>query len=195
MTALPAVLVPTSRTLPLAATAAGITLTVAATVADVYWLVELRNAAVMLACTLPLSVDDAGASLTAATPVPLWQRTLHRLGPPGVVMALVWGALLLAGDPDRVTALWLTLELVGLTATGLAVAAVRARAGAGSRAGLAGAATAFTLAAFGAFLPDRFGLWPALASTGWVAIHLVWAAVAVGATGVLLHALRDPARP
>jgi hypothetical protein len=183
-----------ARVLPVGATALGVTLAVAVTLAAWTPLVELRNAAVLLACVLPLSLADATATLTDATPVPLWRRQLRRLTPALLAVSGTWALLLAVAAPPARVAVGVTLEFAGLALVGLAVAALgqlRSR----PAPGIAGAGVVWGLAALGSFLPDGVSLFPMPVEPRWVVVHLAWAILAsAGAIGLGLG-LRDPAAP
>ncbi len=145
-------------------------------------LMVLRGAAVLLACAVACAVDDPSGDVLAASPTPLRRRVGMRLLPAGAAAAAVWCALLLlaqaAGGEPPVGAL--TLEVLALTALGVAVAlGLQTWRGSHSPGILAGPAVAgAVLAAYA--LPAKWALLaPGPDLPGWHAAHQRWAALLV----------------
>ncbi len=156
----------------------------------------LRGVALLLAATVALALDEAGAALLDASPTSLRRRVAGRLLLCGALVAGAWSASLgvvaLRGGAVPVGAL--TLELAALSALGLAVAgALRRWHRVAEPALVVGPLlTGGLLAA--AHLPREVALLVGSAgSPGWAAAHWRWAALLAVAVVLLQAALTDPA--
>jgi hypothetical protein len=157
---------------------------------------DLRGLGLLLALGSGYVLDDGAAVTVQASPYGLARRLWLRIGWAGVVVAPLWTAVLVAllvpapaGDRWSV-GLGLTVELAA------ALAVVWAVAGWGRRRGVEHPGLITTPALLASLLlAASMSRAPLLVGFGpqWTAAHLRWSGVLVGATGVLLAGMRDPA--
>lgn len=157
---------------------------------------DLRLLGLLLALGGGYVLDDGAAVTLQASPYGLARRLWLRIGCGGAVVTLLWTAMLaylLASAPagDRWgLGLGLTVELAAALAVVWAVAAWSRRRGV-EHPGII--TTPALLASL--FLAASISRAPMLVGSGpqWTAAHLRWAITLVGAIGVLVAAMRDPA--
>jgi hypothetical protein len=156
----------------------------------------LRGAAVLLACAVAFAVDDAAASILAASPTTLRRRLTSRIALAGALAATTWSALVLLATAraDAVPAGALSLEAATLGAI-----AVAAAAGLHTWHGITEPAVLTAPLVLGAVLaanllpPDWALLAPDPSVPGWQAAHYRWAGVLALAAVTLVVASRDRA--
>ena len=156
----------------------------------------LRGVVLLLAATLALALDEAGAALLDASPTPLHRRVGARLVLCVALVAPVWAAALavVALRGGAVPAAALTLELAALTAVGLAVAAgLRRWQRVAEPALVVGPLLAGGLLA-AAHLPREAALLAGTAlDPAWEAAHWRWAGLLLVSLALVVLALAEPA--
>ena len=157
---------------------------------------DLRVLGLLLALGSGYVLDDGAAVTLQASPYSLARRLWLRIGCAAAVVAPLWMAMLAyllpsAPASDRwAIGLGLTVELAAVLAVVWAIAAWGRRRGV-EHPGII--TTPALLASL--FLAASISRAPVLVGPGpqWTSAHLRWSGVLVGATGVLLAAMRDPA--
>jgi hypothetical protein len=168
-------------------------------------IIPLRMAALLLCLGAVFLLDDPAAVTVASVPSSLRYRRSLRVLLVSPIVAAAWiGQLvyvfvhttnLLHRDTEGLLPVWgLTLEMVAMMMTGLAIAAVAARWVPEGLGGVAAGPTLLVLLGAAMFLPGRWSLFVGSADDPqWFASHIRWAVVAVLATLLLHYASRDPA--
>jgi hypothetical protein len=157
---------------------------------------DLRELGLLLALGSGYVLDDGAAVTVQASPYSLARRLWLRIGCAAVVVIPLWTVMvawLLPSAPasDRWSlGLGVTVELVAALTVVWAIAAWGRRRGVDHP----GIATTPTLLAL-VFLAGSISRAPVLVGPGpqWTTAHLRWSAILVGATCVLVAAMRDPA--
>jgi hypothetical protein len=158
---------------------------------------DLRTLGLLLALGSGYVLDDGAASTLAASPTGLARRHWLRIGVAAAIVAPLWTValirlLLSAPAGERWTVgLGLTVELAAAIAVVLAIAALGRRLGFDQP----GIFTTPALLAAVLLLATLTSRAPMLVGPGpqWTGTHLRWAGILIGATGLLLAAVRDPA--
>jgi hypothetical protein len=168
-------------------------------------IIPLRMAALLLCLGAVFLLDDPAAVTVASVPSPLRYRRSLRVLLVAPIVAAAWiGQLtyvfvhttnLLHGDTDGLLPVWgLTLEMVAMMLTGLAIAALSTRWVPEGLGGVAAGPTLLVLLGAAIFLPDRLALFLGSADDPqWAASHVRWAVIAVLASLALAYFSRDPA--
>ena len=165
----------------------------------------LRLGGFLLAAGAAFFLDDDAAETLACSPTSLRARRTLRLAVLGAVFAVLWALLvgmawaLAHAGAGGVPIAALTLEVAGMLALSLAVAAVGARWAPDGRGGVAGG-PALTLAMLAAYLgqmrwPRYVTLFPlAPGDPTWTTAHVRWAVLLAAAVTVVAITCADPAR-
>lgn len=165
----------------------------------------IRMAALALCLGAVFVLDDPAAVTVASVPSSLRYRRSLRMALIAPLIATAWAGQLayvvlhttslLHRDTEGLFPFWsLTLEMVAMMMTGLAIAALATRRGAEGLGGVAAGPTLLLLFGASMFLPHRWTLFPAsLDDPQWVAAHVRWAIIAVLATLLFAYFSRDPA--
>lgn len=155
---------------------------------------HLPFAAIALCLSAAFVLDDVTAEIVGGTPTPLLLRRGVRLALQLPALFALWGAILAYAGLERISgAMW--VELTGMLALTLALAAIGARFVGSERAGMfAGPALLIVLAA-SAFVSTRWRPFPVNPiSSGWFDLYGRWTIAFVGSVIVFLIASRDAAR-
>jgi hypothetical protein len=161
---------------------------------DGYAMPALRGVSALLAMAVLVTVDDPAGRVLAASPYPLRTRTLARLAAVLAAAVPVWllAAAVVAWRAD-VPVGGLAVEAVALCGVGLAVAGTVAWVSGSLGPSFVAGPVLLGLLLLTYGLPRDWALvqsqtWGA----PWVAAQLRWAALLLGAVGLLGLALRDP---
>jgi hypothetical protein len=147
----------------------------------------LQLAALALATALGSALEDPAAATLAAVPVRRRARRTVTLALAGSLVATTWAALVLLAGVDRAWALALTIQLTGLAAVVLALAAAP-----GAPTSVAGPAIVLTFATARLVIP-QWTLTTGPHDPRWQTAQLLWAAIAVTAGLTLAWLSRDAA--
>jgi MFS family permease len=147
----------------------------------------LQLAALALATAIGSALEDPAAATIAATPVRRRARRALTLALGLSLVATTWGALVLLAGVDRAWALALTIQLAGLAAIVLALAAVPS-----VPASVAGPAIVLTFATARLVIP-QWTLTSGPHDPRWQTAQLLWAAIAATAGLTLAWLSRDAA--
>jgi hypothetical protein len=168
-------------------------------------LFSLRMAVLAMCLGAVFVLDDPAAVTVAAVPSPLRYRRGLRLILIAPLVATVWASQLLLvfvhatsrlhGGAEGLLPIWgLTLEMVAMMMTGMAIAALATRWVSEGLGGVAAGPTLLVLVVAAAYLPYRWTLFPgSVDDPQWAAAHIRWAAIAVLATLLFMYFSRDPA--
>ncbi len=168
-------------------------------------IIPLRMAALLLCLGAVFLLDDPAAVTVASVPSPLRYRRSLRVLLVSPIVAAAWiGQLvyvfvhttnLLHRDTEGLLPVWgLTLEMVAMMLTGLAIAALSTRWVPEGLGGVAAGPTLLVLLGAAMFLPGQWSLFVgSVDDPQWVASHIRWAVIAVVATLILMYGSRDPA--
>jgi hypothetical protein len=170
-------------------------------------IMPIRMAALLLCLGVAFVLDDPASVTVASAPFSLRYRRSLRLMVVAPIIAAAWAGQLafvvvhttnlLHRDAEGLVPVWgLTLEMVAMMMTGLAIAAAATRWVPEGLGGVAAGPALLVVLGATLYLPDRWAL--VLGSVDdpqWQAAHIRLAVIAVLATLALLYFSRDPAAP
>ncbi|MFI0418983.1 hypothetical protein [Spongiactinospora sp. 9N601] len=155
-----------------------------------------RGSALVLGATAPFCLVDRMAPSVSALPVPRWVRQWLRLTLSVLIVAVVWGTLLLwgrirLGSSAVLPASGLGVEALAIVLVGFLGTALALRTNSAFQAGIAGIASELFLIGATAFLRGGWHPWPVPGSEYWNQVHIGWLAMACALLFALVFLNRD----
>lgn len=151
----------------------------------------LRYGALILALGFGFVLDDEAAPTIGAVPTTLATRRTLRIVLTLPIVIATWTIMLATTDTSRLSRWAVSLELAGLLAVALALAAWSTRDPVSQRGGLVAAPTVLALFVAARELPEWWALLPPPFTEQWPSAHQRWAGILVVAIVIGARASRD----